>query len=130
MLCGGLAGVVTWASIFPLGTWPPRSSCYGTLLIVLDEDVIKTRVQTWDVVTRSQASSVETATQPLLRTEQVAVSGRQSSSVRPSAFRIAKEAYTTEGISVFFRGLGICSARAFLVNAVQWAVRRLAQTPH
>jgi hypothetical protein len=23
---------------------------------------------------------------------------------------------------VFFRGLGICSARAFVVNAVQWAV--------
>lgn len=27
-----------------------------------------------------------------------------------------------DGIGVFFRGLGICSARAFFVNAVQWAV--------
>jgi solute carrier family 25 carnitine/acylcarnitine transporter 20/29 len=27
-----------------------------------------------------------------------------------------------EGIGVFFKGLGICSARAFFVNAVQWAV--------
>ena len=93
------------------------------LLIVLNEDVVKTRVQTWDVVARCQASSIESATQPLLNAEQVPSSGRQSSFVRPSALQIAKEAYTAEGISVFFRGLGICSARAFLVNAVQWAVR-------
>jgi len=23
---------------------------------------------------------------------------------------------------VFFRGLGVCSVRAFIVNAIQWAV--------
>lgn len=27
-----------------------------------------------------------------------------------------------EGAAVFFRGIGICSARAFIVNAVQWGV--------
>ena len=39
-----------------------------------------------------------------------------------SAVQIAKHAYQTEGAGVFFRGLGICSVRAFIVNAVQWAV--------
>ncbi|KAK5117144.1 hypothetical protein LTR85_008912 [Meristemomyces frigidus] len=103
LLCGGLAGVVTWASIFPL-------------------DVIKTRVQTWDLLTPRHASLAEPATQPLLRAEEASASTKHTASARPSAFRIAKEAYAAEGAGVFFRGLGICSARAFIVNAVQWAV--------
>ena len=41
---------------------------------------------------------------------------------RPGTFQIARNAYRTEGGAAFFRGLGICSARAFFVNAVQWAV--------
>lgn len=36
--------------------------------------------------------------------------------------QIARQAYREEGLSVFFRGLGVCSFRAFFVNAVQWAV--------
>lgn len=92
LLCGGLAGVVTWASIFPL-------------------DVVKTRVQTWDLVGRGDAS------QPLLgTTSQAAVTER------PSLLTIAQQLYRTEGAGAFFRGLGVCSARAFIVNAVQWAV--------
>ncbi|RMY42467.1 hypothetical protein D0865_11950 [Hortaea werneckii] len=98
LLCGGLAGVVTWASVFPL-------------------DVIKTRVQTWDLVHPHRNSSPETASQPLLRPDAT------SASAKPSTLRIAKQAYRQEGFSIFFRGLGICSARAFIVNAVQWAVR-------
>lgn len=38
------------------------------------------------------------------------------------AWEITKHSYRTEGLAVFFRGLGICSVRAFIVNAVQWAV--------
>jgi solute carrier family 25 carnitine/acylcarnitine transporter 20/29 len=41
---------------------------------------------------------------------------------RLSSLEVAKHAYRTEGAGVFFRGLGICSVRAFVVNAVQWAV--------
>ncbi|KAL3426301.1 mitochondrial carrier protein [Phlyctema vagabunda] len=91
LLCGGLAGVVTWASVFPL-------------------DVIKTRVQT-------QAFGPENA--PLLEP------GRPSQPVlqrRLGAVEIAKAAYHQDGMRVFFRGLGICSVRAFIVNAAQWAV--------
>ncbi|EME42072.1 hypothetical protein DOTSEDRAFT_134075 [Dothistroma septosporum NZE10] len=91
LLCGGLAGVATWVSIFPL-------------------DVIKTRVQTWDL-----HHGHIPAAQPLLGTPEVVAK-------RPSTFTIARAAYRAEGTSVFFRGLGICSARAFIVNAVQWAV--------
>jgi solute carrier family 25 carnitine/acylcarnitine transporter 20/29 len=104
LMCGGFAGVVTWASIFPL-------------------DVVKTRVQT-----------------QMLQQPGLVRDGEQASLLRPEAQRtqltslqIARHAYQTEGVAVFFRGLGICSVRAFVVNAVQWAVYewmlRLLQQP-
>lgn len=85
LLCGGLAGVVTWASVFPL-------------------DVIKTRVQTqiWNPQPESEA---------LIRPAR-----------RSGALQIARETYAEGGARVFFRGLAVCSVRAFIVNAVQWAV--------
>ncbi|KAI1207792.1 solute carrier family 25 member 45 [Annulohypoxylon truncatum] len=87
LLCGGLAGVVTWASIFPL-------------------DVIKTRVQ---------AQTFGAATTPLL-------SSSLPEQRRLGAIETARDAYREGGTRVFFRGLTICSVRAFFVNAVQWAV--------
>jgi solute carrier family 25 (mitochondrial carnitine/acylcarnitine transporter), member 20/29 len=101
LLYGGIAGAVTWASIFPL-------------------DVIKTRVQT-------QQMSFETASmlpsgehQGLLR------DGNASDAVKhrrtKGALQMAKEAYRNEGMAVFFRGLGICTVRGFIVNAVQFFV--------
>ena len=45
---------------------------------------------------------------------------------RPHTSKIARDAYQTEGVGVFFRGLGICSVRAFVVNAVQWAVSNIS----
>ncbi|CAK7226281.1 hypothetical protein SBRCBS47491_006178 [Sporothrix bragantina] len=93
LMCGGLAGVVTWASVFPL-------------------DVIKTRVQAQALLPPSPANA------PLL-------SGSTSPSSQPrrlSTLKVAQIAYHEGGMSVFFRGLGVCSARAFVVNAVQWAV--------
>ncbi|KAL7619944.1 hypothetical protein AAE478_010491 [Parahypoxylon ruwenzoriense] len=87
LLCGGLAGVVTWASVFPL-------------------DVIKTRVQT----------------QPFDATAMPLLSSSQSSQKRLGAMEIARDAYKEGGMRVFFRGLTVCSVRAFIVNAVQWAV--------
>ncbi|KAK6074985.1 mitochondrial carrier protein [Seiridium cupressi] len=87
LLCGGLAGVATWASIFPL-------------------DVIKTRVQV-------QTLNPEVKS---LMSDQITPERRLG------AVEIAKEAYKEGGIRVFFRGLTICSLRAFAVNAIQWAV--------
>ncbi|RYN26091.1 hypothetical protein AA0113_g4980 [Alternaria arborescens] len=91
LLCGGLAGVITWASIFPL-------------------DVIKTRVQT------------QVLHAPVQPGEQSSLLGAETPRTRLSSVEIARQAYRTEGAGVFFRGLGICSIRAFVVNAVQWAV--------
>ncbi|KAB2574126.1 hypothetical protein BFW01_g1407 [Lasiodiplodia theobromae] len=115
LLCGGIAGIVTWASIFPL-------------------DVIKTRVQTQQAWTASPAT-VAAATAnlhrhrspPLPSGERASLLPRQApSSTAPTrrmgAWEITKHSYRTEGLAVFFRGLGICSVRAFIVNAVQWAV--------
>ncbi|KAI1357422.1 mitochondrial carrier [Xylaria arbuscula] len=83
ILCGGVAGVVTWASIFPL-------------------DVVKTRLQ---VQGGTIGASALGSTAPVLRR---------------GAMRITKELYMAEGSRAFFRGLAVCSVRAFFVNAVQW----------
>lgn len=84
LLCGGIAGIVTWASVFPL-------------------DVIKTRLQA-----QTLEPSRGTESQALLRERQAL-----------NSFQIAKETYHAEGIKAFYRGLGVCSVRAFIVNAVQ-----------
>ncbi|WAO87764.1 Hypothetical protein NCS54_00508300 [Fusarium falciforme] len=89
LLCGGLAGVATWASIFPL-------------------DVIKTRVQAQPWVQQAETSPLQ--------------SNGVSRPSRTGALQIAQQAYREEGTRVFFRGLTVCSVRAFMVNAVQWAV--------
>ncbi|CEN59380.1 Putative Mitochondrial carrier protein [Aspergillus calidoustus] len=87
LLCGGIAGIVTWASVFPL-------------------DMIKTRLQ---------ASTIETPAEarPLLQSS--------TGSQRQGAFAMARHVYQTEGLKPFYRGLGVCSLRAFIVNAAQWA---------
>ncbi|RBR13419.1 uncharacterized protein FIESC28_08200 [Fusarium coffeatum] len=90
LFCGGLAGVATWASIFPL-------------------DVIKTRVQAQTAVGLAETS-------PLLQ------SNGSLRTSRAGALQVAQEAYREGGSRVFFRGLTVCSVRAFIVNAVQWAV--------
>jgi solute carrier family 25 (mitochondrial carnitine/acylcarnitine transporter), member 20/29 len=91
LLCGGMAGVVTWASIFPL-------------------DVIKTRVQT-------QPLEASPETSRLLQPVEASTESK-----RKGAIQIAREAYREGGVRVFFRGLTVCSVRAFIVNAAQWAV--------
>ena len=90
LLSGGLAGVITWASIYPL-------------------DMIKTRVQ----APRRHAEE----NSPLLA----------SSTSRRSAISVAKDAYRKEGLVAFYRGLGVCSVRAFIVNAVQVRESRILE---
>ncbi|TID22401.1 mitochondrial carrier [Venturia nashicola] len=111
LLAGGIAGVITWASIFPL-------------------DVIKTRVQTQSFTSSSShvsppsnpPLSSPTATTRLLPSPSSHSSTTPEKFNRAGALQIAKILYNTEGLKPFFRGLGICSVRAFIVNAVQWAV--------
>lgn len=93
LVSGGIAGVITWASIYPL-------------------DVIKTRLQAQDAgaAQRNESSAL-----------------LQSSARRKGAMQIGREIFRTEGAGAFYRGLGICSARAFIVNAVQ--VRSSVQAP-
>ncbi|KAL7923135.1 mitochondrial carrier [Trichoderma austrokoningii] len=90
LVCGGIAGIATWASVFPL-------------------DVIKSRLQTQHRPATSAAASV------------LAYRGIASQR-RNGAWQIAKDTYREGGIRPFFRGLSVCSVRAFLVNAIQWAV--------
>ena len=73
--------------------------------------MIKTRLQNHHA-TLEQQPLMTPSTEPVVTTE---------ARVRrpPGAIEIAKQAYHQEGIRVFFRGLGVCSIRAFIVNAVQ-----------
>lgn len=89
LLCGGISGVVSWTSIFPL-------------------DVLKTRIQTQ---TLQPAES-----QPLL------AGSLAVKEARIGALAMARKVYAEEGAGAFFRGVGICSVRAFVVNAAQWAM--------
>lgn len=95
LACGGIAGIATWTSIFPL-------------------DAIKTRLQTQslDTISRGQVSE----TQPLVGASDRRVLG---------SWEIARQAYRTEGLQVFVRGLGTCNIRAFIVNAVQVSLRSI-----
>lgn len=100
LLCGGFAGVVTWASVFPL-------------------DVVKTRVQTQPLPSSALTAIGGTHDrQPLLDNRRNLA---ETTKLR-GAFEIARQTYANEGLRVFFRGLGVCSLRAFVVNAVQWTV--------
>lgn len=117
LLCGGLAGVATWASIFPL-------------------DVIKTRVQTQNILTagehlpplQARMSQSLDETTPLRNSsaaEPVPTSRRPMTaglSAYKGAWQVGREIYAHEGISAFWRGIGVCCMRAFVVNAVQWTV--------
>lgn len=99
LLCGGLAGIITWASVFPL-------------------DVVKTRLQAQPIIAQTVTEVADAQQRPLL----------QVSSHRPrtlNSLEIARYAYRSEGLSVFFRGLGICSIRAFIVNAAQVSCKLL-----
>ncbi|KAK3689967.1 mitochondrial carrier domain-containing protein [Podospora appendiculata] len=97
LLCGGLAGIVTWASIFPL-------------------DVIKTRVQTQAAFAGGESGGGG-GRRWGLGAEGSLVVGQGK---RLGAWDVAKETYREGGARVFFRGLAVCSLRAFVVNAVQW----------
>ncbi|GAB7347455.1 hypothetical protein MBLNU459_g4371t1 [Dothideomycetes sp. NU459] len=112
LLCGGIAGVVTWASVFPLGEQADCPVAIQTTDHMLPLDVIKTRVQTQDSATPPIQHGTATERSGLLHTRPA----------RLGAVQIAQQAYQNEGLAVFFRGLGVCSIRAFFVNAVQWAV--------
>jgi solute carrier family 25 carnitine/acylcarnitine transporter 20/29 len=87
LLCGGIAGIVTWGSVFPL-------------------DMVKTRLQA-----QTMHDHVGEAA------EGRALLGRSRQTL--NSFQIAREVYRAEGLHAFYRGLGICSIRAFIVNAVQ-----------
>lgn len=102
LLCGGLAGIVTWASIFPL-------------------DVIKTRVQTQGIFPSSTSAAAASEQTALLLDGTTTTTTRKQQ--KPlGAWEVAKLTYRQGGVRPFFRGLTVCSVRAFIVNAVQWAM--------
>ena len=99
LLYGGIAGVVTWATIFPL-------------------DMIKTRVQTQPMAFERPGLLPSGEQRPLVSNTTDLTKQHRTK----GAIQIAREAYRNEGMAVFFRGLGICMVRGFIVNAVQFYV--------
>ncbi|KAL9087258.1 MAG: hypothetical protein Q9165_006752 [Trypethelium subeluteriae] len=77
----------------------------ATWTSVFPLDVVKTRLQAQ--ATRSlSASSIEE------RTERP----------RPRVWGVARVVWRQRGWAGFWRGLGVCNVRAFVVNAIQWSV--------
>ncbi|KAI9838230.1 MAG: hypothetical protein M1838_004621 [Thelocarpon superellum] len=109
LICGGLAGMTTWASIYPL-----------VLTFHAGEDVIKSRVQT-QLSLASAVSGRPSSQTPLMQGDRSSVAAVKSLG-RLSTLALTRQAYEREGLGVFVRGLGVCTARAFIVNAVQWSV--------
>ncbi len=83
--------------------------------------MVKTRVQTQDLGPTQPASILGERERERLLTGNSEVSRRETVT-RKGAFEVARAAYQAEGLAVFFRGLGVCSIRAFVVNAAQFAV--------
>ncbi|CAG8568752.1 15062_t:CDS:2 [Dentiscutata erythropus] len=100
LFSGGMAGVLSWASIYPL-------------------DVIKSRIQTQQqpkstIMNKTMASFVN-YNQPLTKIQQPSAS---YSGIIDCAVR----SYRKEGISVFFKGITPTLVRALPVNAVTFYV--------
>ncbi|KAG7284179.1 hypothetical protein NEMBOFW57_010542 [Staphylotrichum longicolle] len=111
LLCGGLAGIITWASIFPL-------------------DVIKTRVQTQTQLLHSYPSSTAAAAaageqtallgqNPTTTTTNQSATKSQPPPKPPGAWQVAKETYQQGGVRPFFRGL--------LWAVYEWIMTELGQ---
>lgn len=102
LLCGGIAGCMGWATIYPL-------------------DVVKTMVQVQAIHGRSGAG----------RGESQGILGRRTptgTATSPSrvegydppgefgAWECAKKAYRNGGVKVFWNGISACLGRAFIVS--------------
>ena len=109
LLCGGVAGVATWVSVFPLDVVKTRVQTQGMLPGLVGRDAVPSSSES-DSLLPSRRNGGEDGTDQSAKFQ------------RKGAWTIAKEAYATEGLSVFWRGIGLCCARAFIVNAAQWAV--------
>jgi len=103
LVAGGIAGCVTWASIYPL-------------------DVIKTRVQTQQL--QSELIPNASLHRPLLRSANglSAEAASRAGTIYAGAWEHAKIIYRTEGFRGYFSGFWWCMGRSFFVNAIQWTI--------
>ncbi|KAK6331769.1 hypothetical protein TWF718_002310 [Orbilia javanica] len=94
LVAGGIAGCVTWASIYPL-------------------DVVKTRVQTQSLMAGAANCG-----------EREGLLGGNAGGRRyeMGAWDHTKAIWRTEGFRGYFSGFWWCMGRSFFVNAVQWAL--------
>ena len=81
--------------------------------------------RTWDLL---QSADVTAGRHGVFNSPVSELSSLRNGAVsnRLSTYQITRHTYRNEGMGAFFRGLGICSARAFVVNAVQWAVSAIS----
>jgi solute carrier family 25 carnitine/acylcarnitine transporter 20/29 len=167
LACGGVAGVISWAVVFPLdvvktrvqaqpvleapparAARPVDAAPRGGAVVVVGERApllrpsppptpkhakalavtaavqrVRPASSSSSSSFRSVSSSSTSATSVSAPSSPTAAAARgPRAPARQSTWAITKAAYREGGLAVFFRGLGVCSVRAFVVNAVQWAV--------
>ena len=95
----------------------PSPPLFVSSLTAKYKDVIKTCIQTQAMPVNSLPSSAAEQVS-LLNDRNTQIDGSRQER-RKGAVEVARELYRRQGWRAFFRGLGVCSARAFVVNAVQ-----------
>ncbi|KAF3155064.1 hypothetical protein TWF225_008358 [Orbilia oligospora] len=101
LVAGGIAGCVTWASIYPF-------------------DVVKTRVQTQSLVGPVINGGSCGERDGLLGGN--GGGGGAARRYEMGAWDHTKAIWRTEGVRGYFSGFWWCMGRSFFVNAVQWAL--------
>ena len=98
LLCGGVAGVVGWATVYPL-------------------DVVKTMVQVQAVGGGSTESQGLLGRPSAAEAMRETLSSRYGAKTVLGAWKCAEKAYRDGGMKVFWNGIWLCLGRAFIVSA-------------
>jgi solute carrier family 25 carnitine/acylcarnitine transporter 20/29 len=111
LLAGGIAGTISWASIYPLDVIKSRMQMQVTQPSSLSSSVSyqTSAVRYYSSTSASTSSTVQAFTAPQYR----------------STWDCVVRSWSTEGAGVFVRGIGPTLLRAFIVNAATFYIYEL-----
>ncbi|KAL1924200.1 uncharacterized protein VTP21DRAFT_7235 [Calcarisporiella thermophila] len=125
LLAGGVAGMISWACIYPLDVIKSRIQAQAHLDIHPPRISPTNSLQPQGIVTAPLLISTKS-----LHSSSTSISGQSYTGIIDCAVK----SYRSEGIGVFFRGLAPTLLRAFPVNCVtffvyEWVMAALSKKP-